>query len=278
MIAEYSRKQSALSPEKVEIGTQTDESLYTMDIERKDWEPIKTDKLPTVATIDGEENTSEAAKSLLDLILKDQAAQEKLERYQNEDEYMRPILNYLKFGSFESTSMPYRMKAIIKAEAEKYQVLNKLLYTKEGKGGRVQLVVPKALREQLIYAHHDNVTNAHRSAAQTFEAVKNNYHWQGMHSDIAYYVQNCNVCALVKRAQQTWLPPMHSAIIPYLPGVKWSLDFLERLVETPEGYKDALMAVEKTTTFVVAEPVKALTAETVAEFLYKRLFMIFGIA
>ena len=88
MIAEYSRKQSALSPEKVEIGTQTDESLYTMDIERKDWEPIKTDKLPTVATIDGEENTSEAAKSLLDLILKDQAAQEKLERYQNEDEYM----------------------------------------------------------------------------------------------------------------------------------------------------------------------------------------------
>ena len=60
---------------------------------------------------------------------------------------MSSILNYSKFGSCESTSMPYRMKAIIKTEAEKYQVLNKLLYTKQGKSGRVQLVVPKALRE-----------------------------------------------------------------------------------------------------------------------------------
>ena len=42
---------------------------------------------------------------------------------------------------------------------------------------------------------------------------------------------------------------MHSAIIPYLPGLKWYLDFLERLIETPEVY---------TTTFVVAKPVKDL--------------------
>ena len=104
-----------------------------MDIERKDWEPIKTDKLPPVAAIDGEENTSEADKSLLELVRNDQAAQEKLEEYQNKDEYMRPILNRLKFGSFESTSMPYRMKAIIKTEAEKYQVWTNYFIQNKGK-------------------------------------------------------------------------------------------------------------------------------------------------
>ena len=54
-----------------------------------------------------------------------------------------------------------------------YQVLNKLLSIKWEKGGSVQLIVPKALKEQLIYPHHDNNTKVYRSPAQTFEAVKN---------------------------------------------------------------------------------------------------------
>ena len=64
---------------------------------------------------------------------------------------------------------------------------------------------------------------------------------------------------------------------PISAWVNWSLDFLERLVETPEGYEDALITVESTTTFVMGEPVNDLTAETVAEFLYRRVFMIFAI-
>ena len=65
------------SPEKVELGTQTDESLYTMARGRGDWESTRIDKNPTVTAIKDYGNTSEADESLLGLILKDQAAQEK---------------------------------------------------------------------------------------------------------------------------------------------------------------------------------------------------------
>ena len=88
------------------------------------------------------------------------------------------------------------------------------------------------MREQPIFAYHGSVCNAHRSAAQTFEAMRENYYWHCKRSDIIYYVQNCTTCALVKRAQQTVIPPMHSQLVPTHPGSKWSLDFLERLVET----------------------------------------------
>ena len=59
------------------MRTQTDESLYTMARRRGDWESTRIDKNPTVTAIKDDENTSEADESLLDLILKDQAAQEK---------------------------------------------------------------------------------------------------------------------------------------------------------------------------------------------------------
>ena len=122
----------------------------------------------------------------------------------------------------------------------------------------VQLIVPKTLKAQLIHPHHDNNTNAYRSPAQTFEAVKNLCTRQERSANLAPTKALCN----------------H----PISAWVNWSLDFLERLVETPEGYEDALIAVESTTTFVMAEPVNDLTAETVAEFLYIRVFMIFAIA
>ena len=71
---------------------------------------------------------------------------------------------------------------------------------------------------------------------------------------------------------------MHSEMIPYLSGVKWSFDYLGRLLETPEGYKHALIALEHTNTLVVAESVKDLFADTVGEILFRRRLMIFGIA
>ena len=284
LIAEQSRQQSAHKAETTETGTQTD-NRNAPQVPISTVVPLETQDtvsvLPLVslmAAVDEGEMEAETDKTLLELVLEDQMLQERLERQQQKDEYMSAILNYLRFGKFESSQMPNRMRNDIIREAKNYQVLNKLLYTKTGENGRVQLVVPKAMREQLIFAYHDSVCNAHRSAAQTFEAMRKNYYWHCMRSDIIYYVQNCTTCALVKRAQQTVIPPMHSPLVPTHPGSKWSLDFLERLVETPEGYKHVLVAVENTTTFVLAEPVKDLTAETVADFLYRRVFMTFGIA
>ena len=298
MISNNSRAQPITSPVVVDTGSQTEsgETLVMVtsstqtdvvahpevwtpsvpSLEVRDYEAVQP-IISLMAAMEEEEENPWSDKTLLELVLSDQLLQEKIERLQQRDEYMNAILNYLRFGKFESSNMPLKIRHMVIKEAENYQVLNKLLYTKPSRG-RTRLVVPKALREQLIFAYHDNVTNAHRSAAQTYDAMKRNYYWQCMRSDIVFYVQNCTTCSLVKRAQQTIVPPMRSPLTPQQPGTKWSLDFLERLVETPEGFKHVLIAVENTTTFVVAEPVKDLTAETVAEFIYRRIFTTFGIA
>ena len=136
-------------------------------LEVRDYEAVQP-IISLMAAMEEEEENPWSDKTLLELVLSDQLLQEKIERLQQRDEYMNAILNYLRFGKFESSNMPLKIRHMVIKEAENYQVLNKLLYTKPSRG-RTRLVVPKALREQLIFAYHDNVTNAHRSAARSEE-------------------------------------------------------------------------------------------------------------
>jgi len=79
---------------------------------------------------------------------------------------------------------------------------------------RLQLVVPSALREQVLKAHHDSSLAGHRGIQATYDKIRKNYFWVNMFADIYEYVQSCEVCAAVKtstRGAASGLRPVSSA-------------------------------------------------------------------
>ena len=60
-------------------------------------------------------------------------------------------------------------------------------------------------------------------------------------------------------------------------NTRWHLDFLAKLKTFKDGCKHCLVAIESASHFVLVEPVKYLTAETVVDFVFKRIFSMFSV-
>ena len=234
--------------------------------------------LPQPATIEDNKNPNLESEELaiLDHITHERQTYELVHRLQNDDVYMAPIIKYLDKGRFE-TYLPYAIKNLVIRESNKYCLHNGILYTKADEHGRIQLVVPLQLRSKILEVYHDSVFSTHPGHREMAAKVAKQYFWNGMNGDISNYVNNCNVCQLVKRAHKTITPPLGPHPVARTIGERWSLDFLERLRPSKDGYRHVVIAVEHVTRFVLLEPLKTLTAEETCEFLFKRVFMVMGL-
>ena len=81
----------------------------------------------------------------------------------------------------------------------------------------------------------------------------------------------CDTCQLVKGAHRVVVPPLGPHPETNTIGERWSLDFLERLKTSKDGFLHVVIAIEHVAQFVILEPLKTLTAEETCEFLIKRV-------
>ncbi|CAB0032497.1 unnamed protein product, partial [Trichogramma brassicae] len=64
-----------------------------------------------------------------------------------------------------------------------------------------KLVVPKPLRERVMYDAHDITSSGHLGIEKTFDRVKRDYYWRGMYHDVFEYVMTCDACQRYKISQ-----------------------------------------------------------------------------
>ena len=50
-------------------------------------------------------------------------------------------------------------------------MINRMMFTKDHGDGRIQLVVPVVMREQLLSSYHDSVLSRHRGKTQMLNAI-----------------------------------------------------------------------------------------------------------
>ena len=61
-----------------------------------------------------------------------------------------------------------------------------------------QVVIPAALRHDILVACHDDPTAGHLGATKTYEKVRLRYYWHGMFKDIEHWCRSCIDCAMKK--------------------------------------------------------------------------------
>ena len=70
-------------------------------------------------------------------------------------------------------------------------------------------VVPQHLRNQLMEEHHRRPCGSHFAGKKLFQTMVRHWWWQGMHSDIMQFTQNCPECTIVSGGGKTVHPPLH---------------------------------------------------------------------
>ena len=64
-----------------------------------------------------------------------------------------------------------------------------------------QLVVPKNLRKEILYACHEDLFSGHGGIKKTYERLRNRnrFYWDNMYKDTVEHVQSCLDCEMKKQ-------------------------------------------------------------------------------
>ncbi|MCG7879965.1 MAG: hypothetical protein N0C90_27110 [Candidatus Thiodiazotropha endolucinida] len=151
---------------------------------------------------------------------------------------IKPLYVYLRLGT-----LPNNLTAAkrVVAESQQYQLLNGKLYHLFQNRAKnrdpastfiYQLVVPKCLRQDLLYSYHDKPAGGcHLGFQRVYESLRSKYYWKGLYQDTYDYVTSCETCQLMKRDTNKRNTPLKSLEIEPIFS-KWHIDYLSGLNES----------------------------------------------
>lgn len=68
-------------------------------------------------------------------------------------------------------------------------------YNKTGSGVTTkQLMLPVALRNNVMTLGHDSIMSGHLGIARTCERIRTNFYWPGLQSDVSRFCKSCDIC------------------------------------------------------------------------------------
>ena len=142
--------------------------------------------------------------------------------------------------------------------------------------------IPASLRGEILELNHDDPLAGHFGKDKTIELVSRKYYWPSMKSDIARYVEGCDVCMSSKATRHKPYGNLQSLPIPTHKWKDITMDFVTGLPESKDwkgvDYDSILVVVDRLTKMVHYEAVKkTLTAEQLAEVLRHCVFKYHGL-
>lgn len=117
-----------------------------------------------------------------------------------------------------------------------------------------RLVVPQAMRLQVLEELHDAPYSGHRGVTKTVALVAENFWWPKMREEIQHHVRTCAMCQTTKA--KTVKPGGQLQPLP-IPRDRWesiAMDFITDLPCTPAGHDAILVFVDRLTRMVLFAP------------------------
>jgi len=137
-----------------------------------------------------------------------------------------------------------------------------------------QLVLPEKHVESTVKFYHGSVATAqHFGRQKTLVLIKKYFYWPNMFEDVYSMIRQCQICFKAKGPPQKIKSPMTLFKDGILHG-RWSVDFCGLFVQTPEGFRHSLVAVEHFSCWPVAILVKTQSSLETAEKLVEHVFSV----
>ena len=134
-----------------------------------------------------------------------------------------------------------------------------------------QLVVPPALRYELLVWAHDDPTGGHFGTVKTYEKLRTRYYWRKMFSDVNHWCRSCCDCAMRKSPRNRHKAPQLP--IPVQDAFdRLACDIIGPFPPSKLGNRYVVVFSEYLTKWVEAFPVPSIEAPVVARLLVDEIF------
>jgi len=154
-------------------------------------------------------------------------------------------------------------------------LLYRSTYSQEDKGPP-RLVVPTALRHDIMTQMHDGVWAGHPGMSRMKHAMLAKYYWPRISKDIEAWVRCCEKCTKSKRGPQRRKHPLEQQVSG-APFHRVAFDIIGPLPESDEGNRYILVLVDYFTKWAEAYALSERVATTVAHAISSRWFATHGI-
>ena len=145
-------------------------------------------------------------------------------------------------------------------------VLYRKFFDDTGRIQRYQTVVPKQLRQELLYRIHNTELMGHKGISKTIQEFRQKFYFPGFTEFLADYIRNCQSCAQTKPIRASLItPPLQEMMtkVSY-PGHMLQIDIVGAM-KPSGGYKYILTAIDVFSRFMFAAPMRQQSALAVAK-------------
>ncbi len=183
---------------------------------------------------------------------------------QNSDPYYNSIFNML-----SSPQVPKKFQC--------FTVIDNILYYQNYASPVKKLCIPSSMVAEILYAHHDHVIGGgHPGIDRTYLRIKSKFYIPNLKHLIVKYITSCPECSLRNPSNQPAYNHMQPGQI-FNTFDKFQIDVIGPLKVTSRHNKYIIVAVDTFSKFVITRAVSEATALSLAYFLIRDIFLIFGI-
>ena len=150
-------------------------------------------------------------------------------------------------------------------------VLHRRFESQDGLSSKLQLIVPKLQRVEVLRQLHDGPFGGHLGEEKTLKKLRERFYWPGHQKDVKNYCNTCKDCT----ARKTMAPKNRAPLHPITVGCPMQMvgmDFLGPLPETDEGNQYILVVGDHFTKYMAAFAVPNQETSTVARILVDEYF------
>jgi len=182
---------------------------------------------------------------------------------QKEDEYCKTVLNQI-VQDPEIAATPTTSDG----DHNEFHILeNGLIADPSGR-----ILVPKALRESLLFDYHDHKLGGHLGIMKTYANLKHKYVWPNMRSGVTSYIAGCEVCAKRKTHRLNRAPLQPIPVAEYV-FQRIVMDCVGPLPVTYSGRVHIFIMIDCLTKYAIAVATRDVTAKTIARKFIKHFIL-----
>ena len=208
---------------------------------------------------------------------------EQVREFQLKDDCIGPVLKWKEDGIRPPWEQVSGLDRVVKAYWGQWDLLSVrggILYRRwvsnTGAHDREVIVLPRAMREEVLYELHNSPTGGHLGQRKTRGKVSTRYYWFGMRREVENWCRRCELCARRKPPNPRTRAQMKVVEVGE-PLQRVAIDVLGPLPETYRGNKYIVVLADYFTRWTEAFPVPNQEAATVASVVAEHFIARFGV-
>ena len=131
---------------------------------------------------------------------------------------------------------------------------------------KIQIVVPTALQQKVLYLAHDAPLSAHLGTAKTLDRVLQHFYWPGINKTVKDYCRSCDVCQKLGKGNRKAIAPLQPIPLVTKPFSSIAIDIVGPLPKCKDSENRFILTIlDLCTHYPEAIPLKRHTAKDVAQ-------------